>query len=330
MTVSGRVSGAEKGTDDNLRRGSEPLFAAYLARVVDELQRRHRIAFRTLSPVNEPNTDYWFAANRQEGAHWDPARQAAMIDATAAALRARGLATTVSAPDETNSSLLLEDWAAYPPATRARISQINVHSYRTVHQTGVRDAARAQGIRLWMSENDTPAEKTPEDFADMRSALAFAEHVVNDLKRLEPAAWIFWQAVEDVSARNGAAGSNWGLVKTDLTAPPSAPHHIAITAKYWAMASFSRYIRPGMRLLPVDDPDTAGAVGDDGREIVLVHVNGGLSPRRILVRLPGSWRAEVIETDADHHAERVATTDRAPLLITAPSRAITTIRLKRR
>ncbi|MBW8860555.1 MAG: glycosyl hydrolase, partial [Caulobacter sp.] len=86
MTVSGKVSGAVKGTDDNLRPGLEPLFAAYLARVVDELQRRHGVAFRTLSPVNEPNTDYWFAANTQEGAHWSPARQAAMIVASAAAL----------------------------------------------------------------------------------------------------------------------------------------------------------------------------------------------------------------------------------------------------
>ncbi|MEJ8630974.1 glycoside hydrolase [Sphingomonas sp. I4] len=90
MTVSGRVSGAEKGTDDNLRPGQETAFATYLARVTDELQRRHHLTFRTLSPVNEPNTNYWFAANTQEGAHWSPARQAQMIDATAAALKIRG------------------------------------------------------------------------------------------------------------------------------------------------------------------------------------------------------------------------------------------------
>jgi len=330
MTVSGRVSGAEKGTDDNLRPGGEALFAAYLARVVDELQRRHRISFRTLSPVNEPNTDYWFAANTQEGAHWEPKRQAAMIDAAAAALRARGLATAISAPDETSSNLFLADWAGYPAATRARIGQLNVHSYGTLHQTGVRDVARAHGIRLWMSENDTPADKAPEDFADMRSALAFAEHVVGDLKRLEPAAWIFWQAVENVSARNGAAGSNWGLVKMDLTAPPAGPHTIAITAKYWAMANFSRFIRPGMRLVPVDDDDTVGALGDEGREVVLVHVNGGLSPRRILIGLPGRWSGEVVATDAHHQAESVAQVAAgAPLAITALPRAITTIRLRR-
>jgi O-glycosyl hydrolase len=321
MTVSGRVSGAEKATDDNLRPGFEAPFAAYLARVVDELQRRHRIAFRTLSPINEPNTDYWFAANRQEGAHWSPARQAAMIDASDAALKARRLATVVAAPDETNAHLFLAEWAAYPPATRARIGQINVHSYGTVHQTGVRDVARASGIRLWMSENDTPLSGDPESIDAMASPLAFAEHVVLDLKRLEPAAWVFWQAVEDWSAKDGKPGSNWGLVKADLAAGPDAPHRIAVTRKYWAMAQFSRYIRPGYRLVPVDDLDTVGALSPDRRTLVLVHVNPGLSARRL--SLPEGWRAEMILTDATRDARPAAGT-------TVPPRAIATLVLRRR
>ncbi|MDP1028425.1 glycoside hydrolase [Sphingomonas sp. KR1UV-12] len=320
MTVSGRVSGAEKATDDNLRPGFEAPFAAYLARSVEELQRRHRITFRTLSPVNEPNTDYWYAANKQEGAHWSPARQAAMIDATDAALKARGLKTVIAAPDETNSQIFALDWAGYPAATRARIGQLNVHSYGTLHQTGVRDIARAAGIRLWMSENDTPLDKDPEDFAAMPSALAFAEHVVADLKRLEPAAWVFWQAVEDLSARDGSKGSNWGLVKADLRSPAAGPHAIHVTAKYWAMAQFSRYIRPGYRLVPVDDMDTAGALSADGRTLALVHVNGGITPRRLV--LPAGWRAQLVVTDAAHQAACVPGT-------TVPSRSIATIVLTR-
>ena len=321
MTVSGRVSGAEKGTDDNLRPGQEARFAAYLARSVDELQRRHRIAFRTLSPVNEPNTDYWFAANKQEGSHWSPARQAAMIGATAAALKARGLATVISAPDETNSHILLQDWAGYPLATRRLLGQINVHSYGTVHQTAVRDLARAAHIRLWMSENDTPLDKDPEDLAGMTSALAFGEHVVLDLKRLEPAAWVFWQAVEDLSARDGATGSNWGLIKADLRAPAAGPHALHITPKYWVMAQFSRYIRPGYRLVAVDDMDTIGALSPDGNRLVLVHVNGGLNPRRLALSLPG-WSSRAILTDATHHAQSVPGT-------TAPPRSVITLLLRR-
>ncbi len=316
MTVSGRVSGAEKGTDDNLRPGQEGAFATYMARVVAELQRRHGIVFRTLSPVNEPNTDYWYAANTQEGAHWSPARQAQMIDASDAALKAAGLATVVAASDETNSHLFLEDWAAYPAATRARVGQLNVHSYGTIHQTGVRDIARASGIRLWMSENDTPLDKDPENFEGMPSALAFAEHVVMDLKRLEPAAWVFWQAVENLSTNNNGKGSNWGLVKADLKAPAAGPHAIHVTRKYWAMAQFSRYIRPGDRLVAVDDMDTAGALSPDGARLVLVHVNGGITPRRLVV--PAGWRASAVVTDATRKAVCMAGT-------VAPPRAIVTL-----
>ena len=323
MTVSGRVSGAEKGTNENLRPGQEGPFATYLARVVSELQRRHHITFRTLSPVNEPNTDYWFAANTQEGAHWSPGRQAAMIDATAVALADQGLKTTIAAPDETNSHLFVRDWAGYPPATRARIGQLNVHSYGTVHQTAVRDIARVSGIRLWMSENDTPLEKEPEDFDGMPSALAFAEHVIHDLKRLEPSAWVFWQAVETLSARNGAPGSNWGLIKMDLRAAPQAPHPIHITAKYWAMAMFSRHIRPGYRLIPVDDADTIGALTPDGRTMVLVHVNPGPYERALTIALPHATVREIIVTDAAHKAVRVASKP-GPRLTAAPE-SVTTI-----
>ena len=326
MTVSGRVSGAERGGDDNLRPGEEQRFAAYLARSVEELQRRHRISFRTLSPVNEPNTNYWFAANKQEGAHWSPARQAAIIDASDAALKARRLTTVIAAPDETNAHLFLTDIAAYPPATWARIGQLNVHSYGTLHQTGARDAARSAGIRLWMSENDAPLDGDPENFDAMPSALAFAEHVVLDLKRLEPAAWVFWQAVEDLSARKDAAGkvgagSNWGLVKADLTASANGPHAINITRKYWAMAQFSRYIRPGYRLIPVDDLDTAGALSPDGRTLALVHVNSGITPRQLA--LPVGWRAQMILTDATHDVRCVSGT-------TAPARSVVTMILTRR
>ena len=320
MTLSGKVSGAEKGVDDNLRPGQEGPFAVYLARVVDELQRRHGIVFRTLSPVNEPNTDYWYAANTQEGSHWSPQRQAAMILATDKALKARGLKTVVAAPDETNSHLFLADWAAYPAEARAAIGQLNVHSYGTVNQTGVRDAARAAGIRLWMSENDTPLDKDPEDFEGMNTALAFAEHVVLDLKRLEPSAWVFWQAVETLSAHDGKPGSNWGLIKADLRGSPEGPHAIHVTPKYWAMAQFSRFIRPGWRLVPVDDLDTVGALSPDGKDLVLVHVNGGLSSRRLLP--PKGWSGRMVVTDAQRHV--------APIPgLTVPPRAIATLILRR-
>jgi hypothetical protein len=96
----------------------------------------------------------------------------------------------------------------------------------------LRDAARAAGIWLWMSENDTPLDGNPETFDGTPSALAFADHVVADLKKLEPAAWVFWQAVENLSGGNGKPTSNWGLIKADLAALAAGPHAIHVTRRY--------------------------------------------------------------------------------------------------
>jgi hypothetical protein len=333
MTVSGRVSGTQSGLDDNLRRGHEDAFAAYLARSVDELQKRHQIRFRTLSPINEPNTPYWFAANRQEGSHWSPAAQERIILAADRALKARGLDTQVAAMDETNSQTFVRDWASYGASTRAVIGQLNVHSYDTTGQTGVRDIAATSGIRLWMSEVDLSAANTHEDFQNLDSALALAEHVVLDLKRLEPSAWVFWQAIEDLSGQGGG-GSNWGLIKMDLSPSAPADHPWHVTTKYWAMANFSRYIRPGYRLVRVDDPDTVAAVAPGGGEIVFVHVNPGLATRELDLRGLGggrSWSVETIVTDQQRRAEPMRRgPERAvgPLRVAAPPRSVLTIRLR--
>lgn len=306
MTVSGLVSGAESGLEDNLRPGQETAFAHYLARVVEELGKRHGIRFRTLSPVNEPNTPYWFSENRQEGSHWSPAAQARMIRATDMALRARGLPAVVAAMDETNAQTFVTNWIGYDDATRAAISQLNVHSYSNDGQTAVRDIARTTGKRLWMSEVDLSPANFPQDFTDIRPALALAEHIIGDLKRLEPVAWVFWQAVEDMSPEQ-KLDANWGLIKMDLSARAPADHPFHITRKYWAMRQFSAHVRPGDRLLRVDDHDSIAALQADGQGFVLIHVNHAPIPRLLEVTLP-PWAAQVLEThlfvtDAEREAK---------------------------
>jgi hypothetical protein len=110
------------------------------------------------------------------------------------------------------------------------------------------------------------------------------------------------------------------LVKADYQSAPEGPHAIHVTTKYWAMAQFSRFIRPGYRLAPVDDLDTVGALSPDGRELVLVHVNGGLSPRQLTP--PSGWTGRMIVTDARRRAEPLPG-------LTAPPRSIATLVLRR-
>lgn len=330
MTVSGRVSGAESGLQANLRPGMAKDFAQYLVTVVAKLQTVHGIRFRTLSPVNEPNTPYWHAANKQEGAHWPPEQQGEIVLATHKALQAAGLRTVVSAMDETDSLTFIRDWTSYPDEVKAAVGQLNVHSYETHGQTGVRDIARQSGKRLWMSEVDLSPQNISQDYRDIRPALALAERIVLDLKRLRPAAWVFWQAIEDTNKETGG-GSNWGLIKLDLTAPAEGPHVINVTRKYWAMANFSRYIRPGFTLFQVDDLDTVGACAADMSSVVFVHVNAGPLPRRLDL---GAWpqfaaggQVRLIVTDGTRNAETTSDqlTEAGPLRIDVPAQSVSTI-----
>ncbi|RSS28098.1 glycoside hydrolase, partial [Streptomyces sp. WAC08241] len=78
MTHSGLVSGARDPHHDNLRPDQYERFAAYLSGALRRVQDSTGVTFDSLSPLNEPNTDYWHAGGRQEGSHWNPASQARM------------------------------------------------------------------------------------------------------------------------------------------------------------------------------------------------------------------------------------------------------------
>jgi O-glycosyl hydrolase len=251
-----------------------------------------------------------------------------MIRAVDKALKVHGLDTQISGVDETNAQTLIEDWAGLDSGAIAAIDQINVHSYDTTGKTGVRDVARATGKRLWMSEVDLSPPNVPQAFDDMRPAIALGEEIVSDMNRLEPVAWVLWQAVEN-ETKPPARGSDWGLIKMDY-ADTVAPK-VNITTKYWAMANFSRFIRPGARFLPVDDTDTVVAIGTDGASFTAVHVNPGLYARRVTVVPPSSrsvtdYSISTFVTDAKHQAQAVCVG--RPLSeggVIAPPRSITTI-----
>lgn len=333
MTVSGLVSGHQDGLQDNLRPGYESKFADYLVQATAELEKRHHIVFRTLSPVNEPNTPYWHADNAQEGAHWSPQRQALIIKAVARALRSQNLTTEIAGVDETNAQTFMLDWSGLDDDARAEIDQINIHSYDTTGKAGVRDLGRRTGKRLWMSETDLSPPNVWQDYDDMRPAIALGEQIVSDINRLQPVAWVLWQAVENESA-DPKAGSNWGLIKMDFSNRVSPDIHL--TSKYWAMGNFTRYLRPGDRFVPVDDDDTVVAVRPGTPGFTAVHVNPGVLAQRVHINLPPaaqgdskkrSYTVSLVVSDSHRHLKNecgVVRNDDGTVVV--PPMSVTTIR----
>ena len=346
QTVSGYVSGGFDGTTDQIRADTVDDFAAYLVGVTRELERAHHIKVDTIEPLNEPNTSYWSTrlgadgnpvAGRQEGAHAGPALQEQIIRALAARLRATHSGAQVSAMDETNPGTFATNWNAYGPDVRDLVSQLNVHTYGTAKRTTVRDIAKGENKPLWMSEVEG-SWLTGQDFASMVPGLGLAQQMVDDLRELEPSAWMFWQPVEDYDNMSpggeSAVGANWGSIQVpfDCTAADTLQTcPIYPNTKFHTARNFTHYIRPGDRLIKTGDTASVAAL-TGGRTASIVHVNSTTEPRTVQVDLSGFRRVTrdatvtPVVTSADGALQRgrqVTVRDRTAR-IEVPAQSVTT------
>ncbi|OEJ23859.1 ricin-type beta-trefoil lectin domain protein [Streptomyces agglomeratus] len=300
MTHSGYVSGGFDSSTDQLKDGSADDFAAYLAGATERLEKAHGIKVGTLDPFNEPNTTYWGTrlgadgqpvGGRQEGAHIGPELQQKVLRALASALERSRTDAKISAMDETNPGIFAQNWNTYPREVRDLVEQMNVHTYGTAGRTSVRDLAKAEDKPLWMSEVEGDWGDG-QDFEDMSPGLGLAQHMVDDLRELEPRAWMFWQPVEDYDnmkpGGESARGGNWGSIQLPFSCTPKdtlATCPIRTNTKFDTARNFTHFIKPGDRLIGVDDTSSAATVSGKGDSATVVHVNSTTGARTVTVDL---------------------------------------------
>ncbi|GAA2404630.1 RICIN domain-containing protein [Streptomyces glaucosporus] len=328
MTAGGYVSGGFDPNADQLREDSVGDFAAYLVGAVERLEEAHGIDVDTLDPFNEPNTPYWSTrlgpdgepvGGRQEGAHMGPGLQQRVIRALAAELEGARTDAVISAMDETNPATFARNWESYPADVRGKVAQLNVHTYGTAGRTTVRDLAKAAGKPLWMSEVEG-GWGGGQDFESMAPGLGLARHIVDDLRELEPSAWVFWQPVEDYDnmkpGGESPQGGNWGSIQVpfDCTAEDTLETcPVRTNTKFDTARNFTHHIRPGDRLVKVDDTSSVAAVGERGATVV--HVNDSPAPRTVVLDLSKFGRVA-----RDATVTPVVTSADGPLVRHAPVR----------
>ncbi|KUO14576.1 hypothetical protein AQJ91_45985 [Streptomyces dysideae] len=342
QTVSGYVSGGFDSSADQIRADRVDDFATYLVRVSERLEQEHGIDFDTIDPLNEPNTPYWGTqlgadgqptGGRQEGAHAGPELQQKVILALDKALDEARTEAEISAMDETNPGIFTQNWNAYDSTARAAVDQLNVHTYGTSQRTSARDIAKGADKKLWMSEVEG-TWGTGTDFTSMEPGLGIATRMVDDMRELEPSAWVFWQPVED-SIPQAAAGKNWGSIHVPFNCTAEDTLEtcpIRANSKFHTIRNFTHHIRPGDHFVKVDDPSSVAAVKMSGRAATVVHVNGGTSARSVTLDLSRfgrvSSKATVtpVVTSADGALVRgtpVRVTDRSATL-DVPAKSVTT------
>jgi O-glycosyl hydrolase len=294
QTVSGYVSGGFDPNTDQIRADRADQFADYLVRVTEHLEDAHDITVDTIDPLNEPNTNYWRTTlgadgqptgGRQEGAHAGPALQAHLVTALKNRLATASTKALVSAPDETNPGTFVTDWYGYPPTAQAAVSQLNVHTYGTGQRTAARDVAKAEQLPLWMSEVEG---SWGNDYTSMNSGLGMAQRIIDDIRELEPSAWVLWQPIEDADNMVAEGNLQWGSIHVPFNCSGSDTLEtcpIRTNTKFDTIRNFTHFIHPGDRMVKVGDTATTAAIRGDGSGATAVHANQTADPRAVTLDL---------------------------------------------
>lgn len=280
MTVSGCSSGGVDSNKNNLKDDSYEEFAEYLAHVTDYIQNKLGIEVTSVSPMNEPNTNFWGAYSyKQEGCHFDAGEaQSKIIELTAEALKKYDLDNVIiAASDETSTELQIQEYNAYSDAAKKVIGRINTHTYNPTRAGELGALAREENFKLWMSEVDGNGT-SGENAGEMSAAIWFGQKIISDMNSLTPAAWVMWQAIDKHICAEGYLGRQdsgmidintgyWGLAVADHD-----NDDIILTQKYYAMGQFSRFIRPGYTVISTGE-DSIAAYDADSGTLVIVAIN---------------------------------------------------------
>lgn len=280
MTNSGCSSGANDANDDNIKDDCYDDFAEYLAHVAGYITNDMGITVSSVSPMNEPNTNYWWAWNwKQEGCHVSPGEnQSKLIVETAKAFDSAGLSDVeIVGSDETSPKKQITAYESYSDEAKAVIDRISTHTYDTSGINDLGQLAKDEGFNLWMSEVDGSGT-SGQNAGEMGSALWFGSRIISDMDSLSPSAWVMWQAIDNHISAEGYNGNTdtgmpdtskgfWGIAVADHD-----NQEIILTQKYYGMGQFTRYIRPGDTIIHTGSNSIA-AYDHETQELTIVAVN---------------------------------------------------------
>jgi O-glycosyl hydrolase len=317
MTVSGCASGASVGREDNLRPGMYGSFVNYLATVVRHFQAVEGVRFESLEAFNEPDSIWWAAGGHQEGNGAAYSTQNALIPMLAGRLKQDGLSTFVSGVDMNNIDAAVGGLRRLNPAALSALGRLNTHDYHTnpnpQQLRQYRSLAQKLHKPVWMSELGC-CYHAQGDGTDIWGALFMADSVRMDLRNLGAEAWVLWQP-------------NWNVIAFDPAGAMPLPKK-----QFYALAQYTRFIRPGFRIISAGGADnTLAAYSPSSKRLVLVSTNwDAVTPNDLdlsaFANIPSS--AAIYRTTADEavslHEGSIELSAPGHLLDQLPVRSITT------
>ncbi len=270
MTESGCSSGNHNSGENNLPDENFDDFAEYLAEAVYRIQKEYGVKFDTLEPFNESDTNYWGYEGWQEGCHFDVEDHSKLILMVRNELNKRGLTYVgVAAADETNVWRTGENIKnVYTDEAIAALSQVNTHSYSVGDYNHTRNAVLEANKPLYMTEVDGDGSIGGEASGSMGPALWFANKINEDLRGLEPNAWVMWQAAAMAYKGEHKDSGYWNIMSID-----QETGELHLPKKYYTYKQFTKFIRPGDTLVKTDYNNIIAAVNEEEGKVVFVITN---------------------------------------------------------
>ncbi len=292
MTTNGRPYPTSSG--NNLPIGSEQVFADYVADVLEHFSEHpdpsQRVDFDYVSPVNEPEYD-WSGGGQEGNGRLSPATiRGRYILPLARELASREIPTGIRGPESAKIQSLssgenyLATLAGNSVVSGLLGNVLSYHSYFSDNDANMlprrQEAASAMaaypGWDLWQTEycilfdNASAGLSGSGNDTSMTTALAVARTMHFDLTVANVAAWSYWLA-----ATPWEHNYKDGLIYFD-----NARQTFQVAKVGWAMAHYSRFIRPGAQRIEFaggnDDIGgllTSGWRHDETGDLTLVYTN---------------------------------------------------------
>lgn len=364
MTRTGITFGRAGADTTNLKPGYEGQYARYLVDILEHFRnnpdRRERIAFDTISPVNEPNVEW--NGTSQEGNRAANDDIKAMLRALDAEMKRRKCPTRMagievsglpplysvnekmSATHGAQYGNYLDEFLGDKQVSGLLDHRLSYHDYGSDLLKGQlvenRQAVRSKferypGWKLWMSEYCvmTGAEGKGGGGRDltMNTALDVARIIHLDFTLVGVSAWQWWTAVSPVNYKDGLIYTDWKK--------PGDNESIIPSRLLWALGNYSRFVRPGMRRVELQGTghEIRGLMGsaykdEKARRVVAVYVNMGADPRTVRLDFAlgaRNWRlksiAPYVTSDREGDELKAYPAVEAGMPVGVPGRSVVTL-----
>ena len=254
----------------SLKREHYREYAEYL---VDFLEYHHKIRgveVDVLSLQNEPGV-----AAPWDSCIWTGEELRDFLKILAPAVRSQGLKTRLMLSEGTAWMGAWEHLlpTLQDPVSRGLLDIMASHSYGAADDKARRLFAAASarnGKPVWMSEMSLMIPPAPDD-PGMNAAIQVARYMHRDLVEAHASVWIYCFAIF-TSKFPGSMG---------ILSPADSQGSLVVPKRFWAMANYSRFVRPGWKLIGIDGFGYAntGFIDPKGERFVIVALNPGTNPQ---------------------------------------------------